>query len=242
MSRHSTTLFRSVTVALIAVFAATSLLMTDGAFAKDRNKSKQYRSSSRGDHSNSRGRNKRRVYSPRYTRHGDAVKRLPRGYRRTWWNKSPYYYSSGVFYRPSGLGFTVVSAPLGAIVLSLPIGYQRMWVSDSWYYSYGGTFYRRAPRGYAVVEPPVQVIVEDAAPFVVKPERADSGTASVTTELLNVRSGPGMSYPMIHQIQRGYVLEIHGSTTGWLYVQLPNGEFGWVMNIYTNRHETAGSG
>lgn len=241
MSSDSMTVFRAITVALIAVFAATSLFMVNGAFAKDRNNSKQYRSSSRGGYSDSRGRGKRRIYSPRYTRYGNAVKRLPRGYRRTWWNKSPYYYSSGVFYRPSGLGFIVVNAPLGAIVLNLPIGYQRMWVNDSWYYSYGGTFYRRVPGGYAVVQPPAYVIVEEDAP-VVQPERADSGTVEVIAEVLNVRSGPALHYPVIHQIHRGYVLAINGSTTGWLYVQLPNGEFGWVMNIYTKRYEPAGSG
>jgi hypothetical protein len=43
------------------------------------------------------------------------------------------------------------------------------------------------------------------------------------------------------QVERGYILEVLGTTDGWLYVQLPNGEFGWVMAEFTLRLEK-GSG
>jgi hypothetical protein len=154
----------------------------------------------------------------------------------------PYFYNRGVFYRNSRSGFIVVRAPRGAIVLNLPIGYRRIWVDNSMYYTYGGEFYRRAPGGYVVVDPPARLVVEEAAPAVVQPPEAATGIVSVTASILNVRSGPSLRDPIIYQIHKGYILEIHGKTTGWLYVQLPNGEFGWVMNIYTSAPEPPGSG
>ena len=181
------------------------------------------------------------VRSPRTIRHGHVVPSLPRGYRRIWRNKEPYYYYRGAFYRPARSGFIVVGAPLGAIVLSLPAGYQRIWVDDGWYYVYGDVFYRRRPSGYVVVEAPRDIIIEEP-PELVQPPETDSGEVSVIASVLNVRSGPGLSYPVIYQIHEGYILDVHGKTTGWLYVELPNGEFGWVMNIYTNRLLPPGSG
>ncbi len=110
------------------------------------------------------------------------------------------------------------------------------------YYAYGGVFYRRVPSGYVVVEAPPDVVVEEAVPVLVQPPEIIEGTVSVIASVLNVRSGPGLSYPMIYQIHKGYILEVHGKAIGWLYVQLPNGEFGWVMNIYTTQLEPPGSG
>jgi uncharacterized protein YgiM (DUF1202 family) len=131
---------------------------------------------------------------------------------------------------------------VGAIIVSLPIGYRRIWINDQRYYVYGGTFYRRVPSGYAVAEPPAAIAVEEAVPLIVQPPEAATGEASVTAAVLNVRSGPSLRHPVIYQIHEGYMLEIHGKTTGWLYVQLPNGEFGWVMSIYTSRQPLPGSG
>jgi N-acetylmuramoyl-L-alanine amidase len=68
---------------------------------------------------------------------------------------------------------------------------------------------------------------------VVQPARTASGDVVVNVPLLNVRSGPGLGYEKIYQFPKGYVLEVHGRTLDWLYVQLPNGEFGWVDSVYT---------
>jgi hypothetical protein len=51
-----------------------------------------------------------------------------------------------------------------------------------------------------------------------------------------------LSYPLIYQVHSGYILEVHGQSRGWLYVELPNGEFGWVMAEFTYRLEAPGSG
>jgi uncharacterized protein YgiM (DUF1202 family) len=172
-------------------------------------------------------------------RHGHVVSRLPRGYRRTWYKKQPYYYRRGVFYRPARSGFIVVGAPIGAAVVSLPVGYQRLWIDDSAYYVYGGTFYRRIPRGYVVVSPPAAVVVEENVPELVQPSRPASGEVIVNAPVLNVRSGPSMNNPRIYQVDEGYILEIHGRSNGWLYVQLPNGEYGWVKEVFTQLVEPA---
>jgi hypothetical protein len=180
--------------------------------------------------------------SPRVTRHGQVVSKLPRYYRRVWRGKEPYYYSRGVFYRPGPTGFIVVGAPIGAVVVSLPVGYRRVWIDSSWYYVFGGIFYRRVPSGYVVVEAPPSVVVEDDIPVLVEPSEMATGKVSVIADVLNVRSGPGLRYPVLYQIHRGYILELHGETTGWFYVELPSGEFGWVMNIYTTPLQSPGSG
>jgi hypothetical protein len=186
-----------------------------------------------------RWKNKRRVISPRSLRDGHVVRRLPRGYKRTWYKSVPYYYSHGVFYRPGLSGYVVVRAPIGAIVLSLPVGYQRFWIGGSVYYAYGGYFYRSVPRGFVVVEPPETIEFEEVDPDVIQPSQIATGEVSVTVPVLNVRSGPSLSDPKIYQIHKGYILEIHGKTNGWLYVQLPNGEFGWVKSVYTRPLEPA---
>ena len=247
---------RFMTITLISLFSLTSLILSDDLFARDRGgrggktsardmdriSGNIPRAKHQDNYSSPRRSGRRVVRSPRAYRHGHTVSKLPRGYRRTWHNKDPYYYYSGSFYRPARSGFIVVGAPYGAIVLSLPVGYQRFWVDDAWYYAYGSVFYRRVPAGYVVVEAPRDIVIEEEAIVLIQPTEADSGEVSVIASILNVRSGPGLSYPVIYQIHEGYILEIQGKTTGWLYVHLPNGEFGWVMNIYTNRLEPSGSG
>jgi hypothetical protein len=187
-------------------------------------------------------RSKRRIISPSVSRQGNVIRKLPRGYRRVWHESRPYFYSGGVFYTQGTYGFIVVRAPIGSIVVSLPVGFRRLWVSDAYYYAYGGTFYRRAPSGFVVVAPPAEVVLEEEAPVLVQPSEAAEGQVSVTASILNVRSGPDLSYPLIYQVHSGYILELHGQSRGWLYVELPNGEFGWVMSEFTYRVKAPGSG
>ena len=186
--------------------------------------------------------NKKRFVSPRIVRHGHVAQRLPRGYKRVWFGGSPYFYSFGIFYQSGPSGFVAIKAPIGVVVAVLPAGYRTVWVSGSTYYVYGGIFYRRAPSGYIVVRAPDTVIVEDATPTLVEPSYVAGGQVSVTADVLNVRSCPGKDYAVIYQIHKGYVLEIHGKDTGWLYVELPNGEFGWIVKRFTTRLDPDASG
>jgi len=58
---------------------------------------------------------------------------------------------------------------------------------------------------------------------------------SVSTDLLNVRSGPNLNNPVISTVSFGVVLPVHGAAQGWLYITLPDGRPGWVMERYTRR-------
>jgi hypothetical protein len=58
-----------------------------------------------------------------------------------------YYYNEGVFYEPSGSGYTVVQAPSGAEVSVLPTGSTETQVVSSNYYYFGGVFYQQTNSG-----------------------------------------------------------------------------------------------
>jgi Ni/Co efflux regulator RcnB len=236
MFMQSKIMTRFITIIFLGLFTVASVLVPDNSFADKRGKrvGKSHRVDRRGDGSHARRKGRRHVVSPRTFRRGHVVQRLPRGYRRTWYKKEPYYYYGGIFYRPASSGFIVVEPPIGSVIVSLPVGYTRIWIGGEGYYSYGGVFYRRMPSGYVVVEPPADVVVEEETPNIVQPTEPAAGKVSVATSVLNVRTGPGLSYDVIYQIQEGYILEIHGRELGWLYVQLPNGEFGWVMKGFTS--------
>jgi hypothetical protein len=70
-----------------------------------------------------------------------------------------YYYDQGVYYEPSGSGYAVVPAPVGAIVNYLPPGYETTMAGDDTYYYYGGSFYISNGDGYQVVPAPVGAVV-----------------------------------------------------------------------------------
>jgi hypothetical protein len=261
MYKKSNILRKLFIIVCITLFTLTSLPLAPDAFARDRgwggrgrpgiSQQRERREIRSNRHfrnevrSTSHFRNKarsarhfrregrRHIVSPRAVRRGHVIRSLPRGYRRIWHHREPYFYFGGVFYRSGISGFIAVQAPIGAVVISLPIGYQRLWYDGSVYYIYEGTFYRRVPAGYVVVEPPPALIVEDNEPSVVPPVKKASGKVSVNVPLLNVRSGPDLHYPKIYQVERGYILDIVGRSDGWLYVELPNGELGWVMAEFT---------
>jgi hypothetical protein len=56
---------------------------------------------------------------------------------------------------------------------------------------------------------------------------------SVSTELLNVRSGPDLNNSVICTVNFGEVLHVQGASHGWLHVTLADGRPGWVMEHYT---------
>lgn len=248
MSGKSRIIHRIFTVIFICSLGLVFISAPNDAYADKREKrgnKKEYRQDQRPVKTvrAEQRHNRRRFVSPRTVRRGHVVRRLPRGYKRTWFGSRPYFYNFGIFYRPGPAGFVAVNAPIGVVVSGLPAGYRTVWVGGSTYYVYSGVFYRRAPSGYVVVNAPETVIVEDVAPELVQPSYEASGQVSVTASVLNVRSGPGKDYAVIYQIHEGYVLEMHGkSTGGWLYVELPNGEFGWIMTRFTTKLDPDSSG
>ncbi len=65
-----------------------------------------------------------------------------------------YFYDDGLFYLDEPYGYTVVPAPIGAIVYDLPAGYREVVINGVLYYVYDGAYYIPAENGYRVVSPP----------------------------------------------------------------------------------------
>lgn len=81
---------------------------------------------------------------------------IPSGHHVVRYRNDPYYFHSGVWYRPSGARFVVVTPPIGLTVSVLPPFYTTVWVSGTPHYYADGAYYawRSAQRDYIVIEPP----------------------------------------------------------------------------------------
>ncbi len=162
-------------------------------------------------------------------RHGKSVAKLPKGFISLGVAGVLFYYSRGIFYKKGPSGFIVVNAPIGATLENLPSGYNTVLVGgNNTFFVANGVYYQKVRAGYVVVEPPAAVEVRPpAVPTVVV------GKITVTAKSLNVRSGPGVEHKVIRQISQGNTLQIIGSAPEWYYVQLPDSNFGWVMEKFT---------
>ena len=71
-----------------------------------------------------------------------------------------YRYVNGVYYRPYGPGFTMVTPPIGIHVSVLPAGFTTVLVSGRTYFVCGGVYYVEvSPNVYEVIEKPAAVVV-----------------------------------------------------------------------------------
>lgn len=161
---------------------------------------------------------------------GPRLRELPRGYRSVRYGHDSYYFTYGRFYRRGPSGFFLTAPPFGMVVPSLPLGYVSLVLGGITYYELNGIYFRQVPEGYRVVEYPV--VVEKNV-VVQQPESESGQRIVVQSELLNVRSGPGLEQDIITPISRGNVLKVLGNVPGWYYVELPDGERGWVMEKFT---------
>ncbi|RJQ55266.1 MAG: SH3 domain-containing protein [Desulfobacteraceae bacterium] len=190
-------------VVVAGIFAATSMAWTQDAFA-------------------SRDRRDR------------GIRSLPRGHGKAVVGGIKYYHHGGRFYRRGHTGFISVRAPIGFVVSSLPIGFSLFVSSGVPYYHYSDVYYRRAPAGYIVVEPPPEVVVVQEPPPASPPVWATSGDrVAVSAQRLNVRSGPGINFSVIHIASQGQTMDVKGRSPGWLYVGISSEKFGWVQEQYT---------
>lgn len=250
--------FRSITILLAVLLTASFAFTSESAFAgrrgesrhdsrriraeqhradrlrygghrSERHRSDSYRSSYRyGPSRYSRV----IVTSPRYYP-GKFVGELPSSYSTLTVGGWPYYYEGGAYYYRYPEGYVVVGPPIGTVVRSLPFGYGTVWVGGLYYYYYGNVFYRQVPLGYEVVWPPATSTVVLKEPAVERPAQAASGRVSVIAARLNVRTGPSLSNPILYQVKETTTLKVHGRDKAWLYVELPSGKYGWVMQKFT---------
>jgi len=73
-----------------------------------------------------------------------------------------YHYDAGVYYIAGNGGYTVVQAPIGAVITTLPPASQTVIVNETTNnYYYGGTFYEKSDKGYTVVPPTAGVTVDN---------------------------------------------------------------------------------
>lgn len=90
---------------------------------------------------------------------GARISVLPKGYKRVYVNRVPYYYYYGTYYHydPGLRAYIVVDSPLGAEITMMPEGYETLYLGSTPYYYYHGTYYQYDPgrRYYRVVRAPV---------------------------------------------------------------------------------------
>jgi hypothetical protein len=170
------------------------------------------------------------------------VVNLPPRHTRVIVRGRPYYYGGGSYYYRRRRGYVVVAPPIGVVVPRLSIGFGTVWVGGRFYYYYGNVFYRRVPSGYIVVEPPTTSTVVLQEPAVVQPAQSASGRVSVIAARLNVRTGPSLSNPILYQVRENTTLNVYGRDRDWLYVKLPSGKYGWVMEEFTVQMDVSPSG
>jgi N-acetylmuramoyl-L-alanine amidase len=56
----------------------------------------------------------------------------------------------------------------------------------------------------------------------------------VNTQVLNVRSGPGVNFPLIGQVKLGREFKVEEEKNGWYRIKLSNGTVGWVIKDYVS--------
>ena len=59
---------------------------------------------------------------------------------------------------------------------------------------------------------------------------ASSGSFTISADIVNVRGGPGLSYPLIKQAKRGETYTVLKKNGDWLEINLSSGTIGWVAN------------
>lgn len=95
-----------------------------------------------------------------YSRNVTVVKTVPHGAAVVVHGGVSYRYVNGVYYRPYGTGFRVVTPPVGIHVNVLPVGFVSLTIAGNPYFCAGGVYYRQTgPNVYVVVQKPAEAVV-----------------------------------------------------------------------------------
>jgi Family of unknown function (DUF6515) len=110
----------------------------------------------KGHHGHQRHYDTRHHHNRYYPSVGLFVNIIPSGHHVVRYRNDPYYFHSGVWYRPSGARFVVVTPPIGLAVSVLPSFYTTVWVGGTPYYYADGVYYawRSEHRDYVVIDAP----------------------------------------------------------------------------------------
>lgn len=69
--------------------------------------------------------------------------------------------------------------------------------------------------------------------------QAESGSVSITATSLNVRQGPGLSYPLAGSVKQGEKYSILKQEGDWIQISLGGGKKGWVAEWFTSLDKQA---
>lgn len=167
-------------------------------------------------------------YKHRPPKHyGRVYRSLPHNAFSFYLGGTTFFYYSGLYYRHGRDGYVVVTAPVGARVHVLPDTCSYFYYNGDRCYACDDVFYREVGREYVVIERPPR--------FNVIVEQGD--LVRITTDALNVRSGPGTQYRVTARLSRGDVVEVGAIESGWYYVRFGNDSYGWIMQRYTNPYD-----
>ena len=153
---------------------------------------------------------------------GRVLTDLPLGYAAIMLANSLYYYYGGSFYRRNPGGYVAIHAPVGAVVPVLPAGYSFLRIDGVRYYTHAGNYYLQVFDGYQIVSDPRRSV----------PQSVVSNKVVVTSNVLNVRSGPSFQHYIANRVYYGDVLQVLQRNVDWVYVQLPDKSRGWVMTRF----------
>ena len=172
-----------------------------------------------------------------YKRDAVAFKQVPAGSRHVKHNRINYVYHKGRFYRPGKAGYVYVRPPAGIVVKSLPAAAAAVIVSGITYHVYDTVYYQRVPAGYKVVTVPVKTVPArvETIPARHIPPALPGEQVRISVQALNVRSGPGLEHGILAQVYQGSTFEARGTAPDWIYIVLPDGRYGWVMEKYVTR-------
>jgi hypothetical protein len=90
-----------------------------------------------------------------YPQRGYWVTQLPPRHEVIVHRGARFYFSSGVWYVPSGPRFIVTAPPIGLTIRFLPDIYTTVWFGHVPYYYANNVYYVETPQGYTVAQPPV---------------------------------------------------------------------------------------
>jgi len=174
-------------------------------------------------------------------RHARVLDRQRIVHHRTYSGRTKHIYRRRPLYKRPRSSL-IISASIGSIFRTPPVPYRTVVVNRRPYFVSSGIYYRKVPSGFVVVEPPTRVIVAANPSVEIESSSVIHEQVVITAAGLNVRTGPGLSYSIINQVQRGDTLPVRDNAPGWLYVELPSGQYGWVMDSFTEPFAPPASG
>jgi hypothetical protein len=216
----------SSSIILIYIFTTILISLGDRAFASSQQSNRHSASSQQSN------------------RRSDvrATARLSSGHKDARVGDNRYYEHKGFSNQRSPSRYHGIHYPVRTRIWSLPIGAEVLLIGGLTYYMFDDIYYRSIDGGYMVVEPPDETVVVNETTTVVPSEENVGEQVTVTTPLLNIRSGPGMNFPVIYQAHEGDMLTVHGYAPEWLYITTSANESGWVMIKFTSVISTPTSG